>query len=366
MKSFKSYLLEDGPRQKSVFKIITSKEFFIPFSTTLNKRIFGGNPKLTAFHIFSPHNTNTLIKNQGKRSGISTFTHCSNVESFKELMLIGIAHGGGFVAELEGDVLGKFSNDVYSIVDKSNRRWVEISNLSTPNNNFDEKPYIDARDKFMKEIALDIWNSGLKSAGITHKNIFNDYIIRLGRGQEDDFDEMIKNPWFFKEGDLVGGGNLGNNKENVFSKMIRVLKFVEDDNTNLTKQYKKIKGLIIKQYMDAIENLLTKNKDEYKNAQLGIDSAINTGYNEVIMSNYKMAKVYAVYFDENYKGKSSSKDYMKYLNTLSDENETNNYLKAYLQAHQNLTKSKIDIELYVTKDDDVYKKVFNTIKKKFS
>jgi hypothetical protein len=362
MKSFKTYISEDGPRQKKVFKIITSPEFYLPFSHSLNKRIFGGNPKLTAFHVFSPHNTNTLIKNQGKRSGISTFTNCTDLDTFKDMMG-GIAHEGGFVAELEGDVLGKFGDDVYSIVDKSNRRWVEISNLYIANNDFDKKPYIAARDKFMEEIALDIWNSGLKSNGITHKNIFDDYIIRLGRGQENDFDEMIKNPWFFKEGDLVGGGNLGTNKETLFSKMVRVLKFVkEGDNTNLTKNYKMIKGLIIKQYMDAIEALLTKNKDEYETIQLGVKTEPDTGYNEVIMSNYKLIKTYAVYWDRNYKGKSSSKDYMKYMNSLSDENEIE-----YLNAFKSLTKAKIDTTLSIENDSGkVYKKVFNTIKKKFS
>jgi hypothetical protein len=370
MKMFKEYLDEDGPRQKKVWDLIASPDFWIPFSHSLNKRILGGNPKLTAFHIFSPYNADVLLKGQGRRAGLSTFTTCSDVGTFT-YMMAGIDLGGGFVAELEGDVLGKFSEDVHSVVDGSNRRWVEISNLSMANKDFDQKPYIVARDKFMEEIALDIWDSGLKSMGITHKDIFNDFIIRRGMGQDEDFDEMIKNPWFFKEGDIAGGSSFGNKKEFLFSKMNRVLKFVrEGDNKSLTNQYKKIKGLIIKQYMGAVEKLLNKNKEEYKTIQLGVGVETQLGYNEVIMSNYKINKVFAVFWSDEYRGKSSAKAYIEHLEGQASVahvgTRTRKRAKEYLDAYNSLVKAKIDTKLSVTSEGrSEYKKVFKIIKDKF-
>jgi hypothetical protein len=276
------------------------REFYIPFSHTLNKRILGDADKMTGFHIFSPKNAELLIKGQKKKGGISTFTTFKTEQSFVATLMNGIMGGSTYCAELEGTGLGKFGTDVSSAIGTSYRRWVEIGKFVAAYKDFDAKPWKNERNKFIKKFALDTWKNLESIAGITYEDVFNEYALNRNTpfATPEDKDEWIKHPWFTKIDTHSG-------KANPWYQMHEVI----DDMWNYKTKgldkplFKKLKAHIIKNYMEWIEKLLTDNKEDYKKIQIGADQTDNDGklpYNELIISDYNIKHVYACYQNNKY------------------------------------------------------------------
>ena len=125
MKSFKGYLTEFAIQSTSdyVFMAATnSSDLMIPISGPMFKRIWPDTIRATVFHTTSPENLARLKKLQGKKKSISAFFSMMARE-----MEGGIASGGGVVVEMEADVLISAKDDIMSKVDKTGRRWVEMS-----------------------------------------------------------------------------------------------------------------------------------------------------------------------------------------------------------------------------------------------
>ena len=125
MKSFKGYLTEFAIRSTSdyVFNAgFNSSGLMIPISGPMFKRIWPDTIRATVFHTTSPENLAGLKKLQGKKKSISAFFSMMARE-----MEGGIATDGGIVVEMEADVLISAKDDIMSAVDKTGRRWVEMS-----------------------------------------------------------------------------------------------------------------------------------------------------------------------------------------------------------------------------------------------
>ena len=84
------------------------------------KRIWPDTIRATVFH--ATDNLEKLGKLEGKKKSISAF-----FSMMSRYMEKGIATGGGIVAEMDADVLISASSDIMSEVDKTGRRWVEMS-----------------------------------------------------------------------------------------------------------------------------------------------------------------------------------------------------------------------------------------------
>ena len=143
MKSFKGYLTEFAQQSTSDYVFDThsanSSSLKIPISTSMFKRIWPDTIRATVFHTTSPENLAGLKKLQGKKKSISAFFSMMARE-----MEGGIASGGGVVVEMEADVLISAKDDIMSQVDKTGRRWVEMSwfenaNMTGPKFNKVEK-----------------------------------------------------------------------------------------------------------------------------------------------------------------------------------------------------------------------------------
>ena len=125
MRTFKSYLTEFAIQSTSdyVFNAgFNSSGLMIPISGPMFKRIWPDTIRATVFHTTSPENLAGLKKLQGKKKSISAFFSMMARE-----MEGGIASGGGVVVEMEADVLISAKDDIMSKVDKTGRRWVEMS-----------------------------------------------------------------------------------------------------------------------------------------------------------------------------------------------------------------------------------------------
>ena len=126
MKSFKSYLTEFAQLSTSDYVFDThtdnSSSLKIPISGPMFKRIWPDTIRTTVFHATDLRGLKALKKIEGGKKSISAF-----FSMMSRYMEGGIATEGGIVAEMEADVLISAKDDIMSMVDKTGRRWVEMS-----------------------------------------------------------------------------------------------------------------------------------------------------------------------------------------------------------------------------------------------
>jgi len=128
MKTFKSYLTEFAQQSTSDYVFDThtdnSSSLKIPISTSMFKRIWPDTIRTTVFHTTDLAGLESLKKLEGGKKSISAF-----FSMMSRYMETGVATGGDVhvVVEMEADVLVSAKDDIWSIVDKTGRRWVEMS-----------------------------------------------------------------------------------------------------------------------------------------------------------------------------------------------------------------------------------------------
>ena len=126
MKTFKGYLTEFVIQSTSdyVFDTLSNSisDIKIPISGPIFKRIWPDTIRATVFHSTDAEHLAGLKKLEGKKKSISAFFSMMARE-----MEGGIATDGGVVIEMEADVLISAKGDIMSAVDKTGRRWVEMS-----------------------------------------------------------------------------------------------------------------------------------------------------------------------------------------------------------------------------------------------
>jgi len=128
MKRFKEYLREFAQRSTSEYVFDThsanSSSLKIPISTSMFKRIWPDTIRATVFHTTDLAGLERLGKLEGGKKSISAF-----FSMMSRYMETGVATSGDVhvVAEMDADVLISARDDIWSIVDKTGRRWVEMS-----------------------------------------------------------------------------------------------------------------------------------------------------------------------------------------------------------------------------------------------
>ena len=163
MKSFKGYLKETFQDWKSgsapawteslstmLFDLPRAGlvDIHIPLSPSIMKRIWPKSIRSKAFHLTDFDGVKKLKKMQKGKRSISAFY---NMEDY--MISDGIKTEGGYVVELEGDVLAASPDDISSQPDKSGRRWITVSSLM--NSPFDSDPGLGGKAK-LKGIEKDI------------------------------------------------------------------------------------------------------------------------------------------------------------------------------------------------------------------
>ena len=134
MKRFKQYLKERTPAwTESLSTMLFDlpregiKDLKIPLSPAIFKRIWPESVRSRVFHLTDLDGVGKLKKMQGKKKSISAFY---NIEDY--ILAGGIKTDGGYVVELEGDVLAAAPDDISSQPDKTGRRWITFSSLMNP------------------------------------------------------------------------------------------------------------------------------------------------------------------------------------------------------------------------------------------
>jgi len=155
MKSFKGYLQERFQDWKSgsapawteslstmLFDLPRAGlvDIHIPLSPSIMSRIWPKSVRSKAFHLTDFDGVKKLKGMQKGKRSISAFY---NMDDY--MIASGIKTEGGYVVELEGDVLAASPDDISSQPDKSGRRWITVSSLM--NSPFDPDPGLGGKAK---------------------------------------------------------------------------------------------------------------------------------------------------------------------------------------------------------------------------
>ena len=123
---FKQYLKEFAVQSTSDYVFDTpsghSGSLKIPISGPMFKRIWPDTIRSTVFHVTDHAGLGRLKKLEGGKKTISAF-----FSMMSRYMESGVATSGGVVVEMDADVVVSASSDIMSEVDKTGRRWVEMS-----------------------------------------------------------------------------------------------------------------------------------------------------------------------------------------------------------------------------------------------
>ena len=140
MKSFKRYIIEIGvdpfkmagkpawteSLSTMLFDLPRAgiKDIKIPLSPAIMRRIWPKPVRTTVFHLTDYDGLGKLKKMQGGKRSISAFF---NIDP--QVIETGIKSEGGYVVEMDADVLVASQDDISSQPDKTGRRWITLSSL---------------------------------------------------------------------------------------------------------------------------------------------------------------------------------------------------------------------------------------------
>ena len=132
MKSFKGYLKEAPAWTESLSDMLFDLpraglvDVKIPLSPSIFKRIWPKSVRSRVFHLTNDEGLRALKKMQGGKRSISAFYNI-NSSSIGD----GIKTEGGYVVEMDADVLAASPDDIGSQPDKTGRRWLVLDTLTT-------------------------------------------------------------------------------------------------------------------------------------------------------------------------------------------------------------------------------------------
>jgi hypothetical protein len=133
MKSFKGYLTEAPAWTESVSVMLFDlpradlADVKIPLSPSIFRRIWPEPVRSRVFHLTDLDGLGKLKKMQGGKRSVSAFYNI-NSSSIGD----GIQTHGGYIAEMDADVLAAAPDDIGSQPDKQGRRWLVWSTLVDP------------------------------------------------------------------------------------------------------------------------------------------------------------------------------------------------------------------------------------------
>ena len=132
MKSFKGYLKEAPAWTESLSAMIFDLpraglvDVKIPLSPSIFKRIWPKSVRSRVFHLTNDEGLRALKKMEGGKRSISAFYNITTSE-----ISYGIQTEGGYVVEMDADVLAAAPDDIGTQPDKTGRRWLVLDTLTT-------------------------------------------------------------------------------------------------------------------------------------------------------------------------------------------------------------------------------------------
>ena len=275
MLKFKEYLNETkwtGSLSDKLFDIgINLEGLWLPMSTPIFRRIGLDDFRTTVFHVTDTEGYEGIKKIQGQKKSISAFFEMQN-----RYMSRGIQTQGGVILELDANILSAWREDVMSSPDKTGRRWIQLS-------------YFGGMYRVQDDI-----DAIMKPLTVLIKDLVKEYVPS----------NKAHNVSFNSDKDIVKAWI----------------------NTGIwlrrEKDYRKIMGNLIKDYIDGVEKVMKAN---VKKLQSIFRSYLNrrttdSTWDEVIVNMVQIQKVHLIDSDAWHRSSSSGDpdedDYMGYEDFL--------------------------------------------------
>ena len=290
MKTFKQHIhiKEAAVWTKSASEHIFFTDLHIPLSAKMIKRALNVKlPRATVFHVTNAQYLDDVIKMQGKRKSLSTATRMHPT-----VVTGGINVSGGMVFELEADVMVSAPNDIMSRPDKTGRRWLEwyMLNHHSLKNGAKIKNEIEQYGIKLKRELLYKYNPDTGRRGPLPLNQVTTAWSKLDpRNTSSSLQKKIP----FSVADSIPSLKGRGGEEPTF------------------KEIKKILYHMIKDYIDAMEKVVTKySSDIGKMFFAHVQDAtkeVNDGWDELVVNNYKIKSI--LLHDKTVMSGFSRKDY---------------------------------------------------------
>ena len=225
------------------------KDLKIPLSPAIFKRVWPKSVRSKVFHLTDFTGLGKLKRLQGGKKSISAFY---NMDDY--MISSGIRTEGGYVVELEGDVLAASPDDISSQPDKTGRRWLTFSSIM--NSPHDSDPGLGGASK-LKSMGKDLQELLVKILGDNGKGPY-----RAG-----DTNEIAK-AWSYL------GRSVGGKEKSV------IIKNYIDGMEKIMKKYSKPLGTVLTDY--------TKKRTLDPDPDSG-DKAM---WDELVVNNFKIQKIH--------------------------------------------------------------------------
>ena len=291
MKTFKSYITEvawAGSLSSMLFDLPRAgiSDVKIPISSAIFKRIFPKTIRSTVFHVTDFDGIAKLKKLQGKKRSISAFYNMST-----EMIDYGIQTEGGYVVELEGDVLVAAQDDLATQPDKSGRRWITFSTLM---NSPDDYPAGMGGKTKLKGVQKDI------------EDMMKHIVIKYQEPDDRRFLPDVNKSWIHLRRELEGEGKM-------LSQVIR--DYIDNMEWIMKKYSKKLAPLFT--------NYLKK-----RTLKVDPDSGDTPDWDELVVNNIKIKMIHVgeMYSDDfegdediegfSFKSYKQSSDITKYIENI--------------------------------------------------
>jgi len=257
MKRFKQYLKERTPAwtqslSTMLFDLPRAglKDLKIPLSSPIFKRIWPETIRSKAFHVTDFDGVGKLKRLQGGKKSISAFY---NMDDY--IIQSGIKTEGGYVVELEGDVLAAAPDDISSQPDKTGRRWLTFSTIMNPYTAGD--PGLGGRSK-LKRIEKDL------------ENLLIDILVKndIGPYKKGLTTRELNKGWSYL------GKSTGGKEKSI------IIKDYIDGMEKIMKKYSKPLGALLTDYTKK----RTLDPDE--------DSGEKAMWDELVVNNFKIQKIH--------------------------------------------------------------------------
>jgi len=257
MKTFKQYLKEGPPAwTESLSTMLFDlpreglKDLKIPLSSPIFKRVWPKTIRSKAFHVTDFDGVHKLKRLQGGKKSISAFY---NMDDY--IIQSGIKTHGGYVVELEGDVLAAAPDDISSQPDKTGRRWLTFSTIMNPYTAGD--PGLGGRSK-LKSIEKDL------------ENLLIDILVKndLGPYKKGLTTRELNRAWSWL------GKSTGGKEKSI------IIKDYIDGMEKIMKKYSKPLGALLTDYTKK----RTLDPDE--------DSGETAMWDELVVNNFKIQKIH--------------------------------------------------------------------------
>ena len=221
----------------------------LPLSPSIMKRVWPKSVRSKAFHLTDFDGVKKLKGMQGKKRSISAFY---NMDDY--IIQSGIKTEGGYVVELEGDVLAAAPDDISSQPDKSGRRWLTFSTIM--NSSTASDPGLNGKTK-------------LRGMG----DDLGRLLVKILKKNGEDIDEGSRD-------NIIGLQWSGLGKKHGGKTKSLIIKDYIDGMEKIMKKYSKPLGALLTDYTKK----RTLDPDE--------DSGEKAMWDELVVNNFKIQKIH--------------------------------------------------------------------------